>query len=88
MLLLTLVLGRQHITAVANAPYLDPSPVLQRTWSQQQQQQQQQQSSPYNNGTTISPRKQPLGSLQWSVRSAPVASERILSAPDRSHEVV
>jgi hypothetical protein len=33
MLLLTQVLGPQHLHSVTNAHYLDPSPAMQRAWS-------------------------------------------------------
>eukprot|EP00879_Flechtneria_rotunda_P030356 GHRR01032981.1.p1 GENE.GHRR01032981.1~~GHRR01032981.1.p1 ORF type:complete len:410 (+),score=138.23 GHRR01032981.1:137-1366(+) len=35
MLLSSLVLGKQHITAITNGPYLDPSPLVQEAWRQQ-----------------------------------------------------
>jgi hypothetical protein len=34
MLLGSLVLGPQHIQNVANSHYLDPSPAVQRAWSE------------------------------------------------------
>jgi hypothetical protein len=34
MLLSSLVLGPQHIQSVANGHYLDPSPAVQRAWSE------------------------------------------------------